>query len=192
MEEKKENKVVISKPAVIEEKKGWDKVADSFFNEDKQNIKNYIIYDVLLPAAKKTIQTIVTNVTSMVLYGEADKRNNQSDIPVSRVSYRSYYNEPAKSSYYNQDRYSQRTQPIADYNNILLENRGDCEILLDQMNATIEKYTFVKVADLFDFVGLKSNYTDNNWGWTDLRSAEICRQSDGRYWIRFPKPMPID
>ena len=191
MEDKKENKIVISKPAVIEEKKGWDKVANSFINEDKASIKNYIVFDVLIPAVKKTIQTIVTNGVSMLLFGEAADKRNTQDIPASRVSYRSYYNDP-QQSYFKNDRYYSRPQSMADYNNILLEDRGDCEILLDQMNATISKYGFVKVADLYDFVGLRSNYTDNNYGWTDLRAAEICRQSDGRYWIRFPRAMAID
>ena len=55
----------------------------------------------------------------------------------------------------------------------------------------IDQYGVVSVADLYDLVGLTStNYTDNKYGWTDLRHAEVRRDRDG-YLLRMPKATPI-
>ena len=63
--------------------------------------------------------------------------------------------------------------------------------MLDRMNEIVETYGLVKVADLYDLVGLTCNYTDNKYGWTSLRTADIVRVRDG-YTLKLPKAMPID
>lgn len=198
MEENK-SRAVVSAPAVIEEKKGWNKVASSFVSKkDKEDIKDYIVFDVVIPTLKKTIQTIVTNGVSMLLFGDTvDRRNANNDIPVSRVSYRTYYNEPQRQSYLSpENRYSSRNESITDYNNILLQSRGDWEMIFDEMEATIARHGFVKIADLCDFAGLTSisNYTDNYYGWRNLGNARhnIFMTTDGRYGVTFPKAIALN
>ena len=58
------------------------------------------------------------------------------------------------------------------------------------MDEIIDMYGRVSVADLYDLVGITGNYTDNNYGWTNLASAEPIRVRDG-YVIKLPKAMPI-
>ena len=59
------------------------------------------------------------------------------------------------------------------------------------MDELIDTYKLVSVADLKDLVGITGNYTDNRYGWTSIRSAEVVRVRDG-YTIKMPRPMPID
>ena len=40
----------------------------SALSDDIQNIKSYVVMDVLIPAAKKAISDIVTNGIDMILY----------------------------------------------------------------------------------------------------------------------------
>ena len=47
------------------------------------------------------------------------------------------------------------------------------------------------MADLYDLVGMTSNYTDNKYGWYDLRTAYIQGVSGG-YVIRLPKPVALN
>ena len=49
----------------------------------------------------------------------------------------------------------------------------------------------VKIADLYDLVGMDSNYTDNRYGWTNLRSAQVVRVRDG-YLLKLPKALPLN
>ena len=54
------------------------------------------------------------------------------------------------------------------------------------MEELLERFEVVSVADLFDMAGISCNYTDNKYGWTDLRDARVARVSDG-YVIRLPR-----
>jgi hypothetical protein len=49
----------------------------------------------------------------------------------------------------------------------------------------------VSVADLYDLVGVTGNYTDNKYGWTDIRSASVIRVRDG-YMLKLPKALPLN
>ena len=59
------------------------------------------------------------------------------------------------------------------------------------MSDLIETYESVSVADLYDLVGKPCNYTDNKYGWTNIRNVEPVRVRDG-YILKLPKAMPID
>ena len=58
------------------------------------------------------------------------------------------------------------------------------------MDEIMEEYGIVRVADLYDLVGITGDYTDNKYGWTNIRSAEVVRVRDG-YKIKMPRAMPI-
>lgn len=73
-----------------------------------------------------------------------------------------------------------------------LKTRGEAEEVLSQMEAMLDRYKLVRVADLYDMAGITHDYTDNDYGWTNLRSADIVRTRDGWYMIRLPRAVPID
>ena len=155
-----------------------------FLTEDISSVKNYILMDVVIPAVKKGISDIVTNGIDMLLYGENGSSKKQSTA--SKVSYRSYY-ESGKE----RNSQIQRTRPGYNYDDIVLDNRGEAEDVLTRMDELISTYGMVSVADLYDLVGITCNYTDNKYGWTDVRSASIVRIREG-YLIKMPNAMPLD
>lgn len=59
------------------------------------------------------------------------------------------------------------------------------------MQDLIDTYGMVSVADLYDLVGINGSYTDNKYGWTHLRSADVQRVRDG-YLLKLPKALPFD
>ena len=60
------------------------------------------------------------------------------------------------------------------------------------MDELIATYGVVRVADFYELVGVTGNYTDNKYGWTDIRNASVVRARDGGYIIKLPKAFPID
>ena len=54
----------------------------------------------------------------------------------------------------------------------------------------MEEYETVRVADLYDLVGITGNYTDNNYGWTNIKNAQVVRVRDG-YKIKMPRAIPL-
>lgn len=178
---------VVTGAVITRKKSGFRKLADEFISDDAKSIKSYVFGEVLIPAIKKAISDIVTDGIDIILYGESrgGRRRNTAD----RVSYRNYYDtyntprgprEPASS-----------VRTGYSYDDIILHSRGEAEDVLSRMDELIETYGLVRVADLYDLVGITGNYTDNKYGWTNIRNAEIVRVRDG-YMIKMPRAVPID
>ena len=181
--EKKVQKVVRGK---VKTKKKKTSLKDVFISEDAANVKSYVFMDVLVPAVKKAISDIVRDGIDMILYGEARSRKSSSNA--SYVSYRSYSDRDRRE----ERRYSDsRVRSAYSYDDIILENRGEAEDVLTRMDELIDTYGIVSVADMYDLVGISGDYTDNKYGWTNLRNAEPVRVRDG-YMLKLPKPGPIN
>ena len=45
--------------------------------------------------------------------------------------------------------------------------------------------------DLYDLVGVSGDFTANNFGWTDLRSARVVRSREG-FILDFPESEPLE
>lgn len=182
--EKKVEKVVHGS-VKSKKKSGIQKMADAFIQEDAQNVKSYIFMEVLIPALKKAISDVVTNGIDMILYGETGRSRKSS--PGSKVSYRSYYDDRRD------DRRAVRSSRSSgyDYDDVIIDNRGEAEEVLSRMDEILDKYGVVSVADFYDLVGIAGRYTDNKYGWTNLQNASVVRVRDG-YVIKLPRALGID
>lgn len=186
-EDRKVEKVVTG---VVKTKKKskLSQAMDNFISEDAKNVKSYVFGEVLIPAIKKAISDIVTDGIDIILYGETRGKNRRSTAD--RVSYRNYYDDRSRNS----SRMNERQAIMAgsySYDDIILSTRGEAEDVLSRMDELIETYGLVRVADLYDLVGITGNYTDNKYGWMNIRNAEIMRVRDG-YMIKMPRAVPID
>jgi hypothetical protein len=189
-EEKRITKVV--KGPVKTKKNDVRKFADIFISEDITNVKNYIFMDVLVPAIKKAIYDIVTNGIDMFLYGGTGK--NKSGSSGAKVSYRNYYDQKNGSSN-NSNRGSENTTTRNgfDYEDIVFSNRGDAEMVKQQMKDIAARYGVVTIADMYEMAdpNLTPPYTSHKYGWMDVSGAEAIRVRDG-YILKLPRPVPID
>lgn len=182
-DDKKIEKIVKGKVRT-KPKSGISKISEVFISEDAANVKSYIVMDVLVPAVKKAISDIVRDGIDMILYGESRGRKGSSTS--SYVSYRDY-------SRRDDDRFrdrDSRTRSGYNHDDIILESRGEAEEVLTRMDELIETYGVVSVADLYDLIGKSCEYTDNKYGWTNIRNAEPIRVRDG-YMLKLPKALPI-
>ena len=179
--DKKIEKVVRGK-VKTKPRSGMSKITDVFISEDASNVKSYIVMDVLVPAVKKAISDIVRDGIDMILYGESRSRKSNSS---SYVSYRDYSRSDDR------DRFrDSRTRSGYNHDDIILESRGEAEEVLTRMDELIDTYGVVSVADLYDLIGKSCEYTDNKYGWTNIRNAEPIRVRDG-YMLKLPKALPI-
>lgn len=173
---------VVSGTAKVRKKSEIRKLADNFISEDIQNIKSYVVTEVLIPTIKNTIWDAFTNSLDMVLFGGTGR--NRRNTTAGRVSYRNYYDQGSERS-------SDRARVGYSVDDIVLDSRGEAEEVLARMDELIDTYKMVRVADLYDLVGVTGNYTDNKYGWTNIRTAEVVRVRDG-YKIKLPRALPID
>lgn len=181
-EKKKVEKVVRGKVKV--KKKGeLGKLAGMFVSEDVQDVKSYVIMDVLIPTIKKTISDIIIESVEMIFGTGRGNKRSRAD----KVSYTSYYDRRDR------DRREERSSRASRYDldDIVLDSRGEAEEVLARMDELLDAYKIVSVADLYDLLGETCDYTDNKYGWTNLRNADVIRVRDG-YKLKLPKVLPID
>lgn len=183
-EERKKLEKVVTGKVRTKKKSETSKLAEIFIAEDAANVKNYILMDVLVPAVKKAISDIVRDGIDMILYGEATGKRksstNSTYVSYNKYSYPREYDR----------REPQRTRGGYNPDDIVLETRGEAEEVLARMDELIDLYGQVSVADLYDLVGKTCEYTDNKYGWTNIRNAEPVRVRDG-YLLKMPKALPI-
>lgn len=184
--EKKEVKKVISGTAT-RRKNEVRKLTDIFVHEDISNVKTYVFMDILVPAIKKAISDIVTDGVDMILFGGTTNHNKKGNTI--NGSYKNYVsfssnNRDTRDRGYSRDGYS--------YDDIRYETRGEAEAVLNQMDDILDQYQEVTVLDYYDLSGVTGNFTDNKYGWTDLRSASVERLRGGGYIIKLPRARVLD
>lgn len=157
----------------------------------KDEIGEYVIWDILIPSIKSTISDIISNGIEMILYGEPRRggRDRDRDRVGSRISYTKYYDRGEREH----DRDRRQTRPIKRYDvdDVVLDTRQDCEDVISQLVDLISQYGVVTVANLYDIVGFPDEYPDNKYGWTNLSGAGYRHVREG-YILELPRPVALD
>ena len=156
------------------------KLTDIFISEDAANVKNYIIMDVIVPSIKKAVYDLIVGTLDMSLYGG---RGGGKRPTADKISYRDYNNVSRRDE---RSYGSTRTASGYTYDDIVVETRGEAESVLARMDEIMDEYEQVRVADLYDLVGISGDYTDNKYGWTNIHNARVVRTRDG-YKIEMPR-----
>ena len=186
-ERKKLDPVVQSAPQP-KKQTTWDKFKSAMISEDSQSLGDYLLFDVMVPAFKQTIQSLVNNAVDMLLFGGSGPRNN--NMPANRVSYRSYFDNQRG---YSSPSYANRPRTATyNYEENVFASRGDAEAVFYRMQEIIDRYQVVRVADYLELSDRPSSYVDNNYGWTDLSTVRILRARNGGYYLDLPRPIAID
>ena len=183
-ESEKRAQKIIQGGARVKKKNGIRKMADNFISEDAQDLKSYVFLDLLVPAIKNTILDIIVNSAEMI-FG-VRKRGNKNRT-LDRFTYSDCYD--SRSS---ERRRPSASRSMADFDDIILDNKGEAEEVLAQLDAMLDTYKVVRVADLYDIVGITAPHTANRYGWTNLHNAESIRMRDGSYLLKMPRAMPIE
>lgn len=181
---------VITGTAKTKKKNGIQKFADVFIAEDIQNVKSYVLSDIIIPTIKRALYDSFTDGLDMMLNGSSGQRYRGRNG--TRYSYDKAY---SRASYQRDDRNSRpkSTRSGFDYDAILFSNRGDAERVLIELEELISRYGIASVQDLYSAADLSCPYTYNDYGWTDLRTADVVRaRDDDGYFIKLPKANPIN
>lgn len=183
--EKRVDKAIVS-GARVRKKSEARKLVDVFIPEDVEKVKSHIIFDVLIPSAKKAVYDMVTNGIEMILYGESGAGTHRSGTS-SKISYRQFYDDRSER----RTESTRRLNSVMDYEDIIVDHRGEAESILERLDELVSMYGMASVADMYDLVGITAPYTANKYGWTDIRNAKVVRIQDG-YAIKMPRVRPLN
>ena len=189
-EERKKVEKVTSGVVKVKKKSETRKFIDNLMGDQVQDIKSSIKNDYIIPAIRNTIWDVFTNTLDMILFGGSGGGRSRRRSTSNKISYNSLYDDRRSDSRRYDDR-RERPRSGYDYDELVLETRGEAQAVLNAMDNIMDEYKIVSVADMYDLIGETCPYTAYKYGWTNIRNAEIVRVHDG-YIIRMPKAMPID
>lgn len=185
---------VTSSDAIRKKKSLGRQFKETFIAGDLKSSIRYVVFDILLPAARDTIWEAGSGGIEKLIFGEGRGRRRGGSIipqsgPTGYVSYNRYSMGGSHMSP-SQRVMSRMARARHDFDEIVLESRTEAEEVIDRLFDLVSRYETATVSDLYELVGLSSSHTDNKWGWTDLRGAGVSRVRDG-YLLDLPDPIPL-
>jgi len=172
------------------------KIKESFMGDDAQSVGSYILFDVVIPSAKSLILDMFTQGLERSLYGDSHGRSKLNRDRLSsgnRTSYQKMYNGSPDTRGSRDERRELSTRERSEHNfdDVILANRGEAEEVLEKLQDLINDYDQAAVADMYMLIGITPSYTDNKWGWTDIRGSRVDAVRGG-YLLVLPRTTQLD
>lgn len=184
-------KPIVQKGNVTKKKRTvLDKFKDSFLGES-ENLGDYILYDVLVPAFRDTVSDMGFGIIER-LFGNGRSRYRR-DSRVVRDRGRSYVSYNDTSNYRNRDDrrdLDRGARTRHDFENVIFTNKWEAEDVLAHLVDLTLEYGEATVRAFYELSNIEGDYTDYNYGWTNLRDAYVERSRDG-WIIAFPPTRPL-
>ena len=178
-----------------------EKIKRSFVKEDVKDIRDYIVFDVVIPSIRNAIFNTIVGAAGQI-FGVS--------VPSNVFRYSNGYNGGSKT------RLTPHERQFRDYNSIQRENRTvvpieqysrfyvgdysfaykeDAESVLEQLMDICDTYGWVSVSKFFELadpdgtISGKNAYTNNNYGWYAIDNATVMFDGSG-YVINLPPAKP--
>lgn len=201
-DESKKVEPVVTGEVVRRKKSVGKRFLETFLGDSARNVARHVLMDVLLPAAKDTIADAVSEGVERLIFGETRSAGRRRGFRPGSTSsgqngYVSYNrmssggSGPLPARREEPRQMSRQARSDHDFDEILLASRVEAETVIERMFDLIERYGQVTVGELYSLVGITAEYTDEKWGWTDIRGAKIVRIGNHGYLLDLPKTEPI-
>lgn len=163
------------------------KAKNLFFGDEARSAVRYITDDVLFPALRNLVVDTTTKFIERAIYGDKTPPSRRTygsgpsratySTPVSRAG--AYQGPFASRNQALSERQSPRRRNNMQIDEIIISSKADAEAVLDMLKTVIDQYESASVQDLKDLLGWPSQFTDINYGWTALGSADIHPVREG-------------
>lgn len=188
--EPRETLPVTRAPGRVRKAPAGRRLLATFFQGDAQTTWTSMIWDTFFPNLRDNLEDSVHNGISTLFggtssgsyYGGRRRSSHSSSGNISkhnpdRALGTRGASEPSRFS--REDRQAQRLDVIE------IDSRAEAEDVLNAMNATIDQYDAVTLAEFYQMVRITPDHTDFGWGWEDLGGAKIVH-SRGAYFLDLP------
>lgn len=190
------------KPSAIIPKKSFgQKFKETFIKEDIADVRDYIVWDIIVPRIGQAINDIICGASTRIFVGGGVQPS--SNLVRERGTTRPVRNYSTISS--------QKRQPVgagvvyssrpANYEVLDLTFRAEdfaqLQQAFDQAIDYLDTYGQLSVDTYADILSEHfdniphPNYTAQNWGWKSLNTAAIVNAVGGGYFLKMPRPVVI-
>lgn len=200
-EPKKIEKVVAGEVVVV--KKSWHKrVVDSFFTGRADVAAEYVVQDVLLPNMRNALLDAGTSFLDGLINGNRAARTVANRVMPGQ-SVGAYVNNQmtAYNKVGNQipGAPSRPGNPLSiasrarhDFGQLKFQTRVEAETVIANLLSRIQEYNAVTISDLYELCGITADYTDDKYGWMDIRGAGVMPARGGGFYLDLPSPVVLD
>lgn len=191
----KANKVVVGKTHV-KKSSLRKKFRDVFIPDDIGSIKEYIIWDQIIPALQDGFYNMVVGTLGMIFYGKVTGKRSGSRRSNANYNFNigdtifSYDQINNKNRSTNPGRSHHRSNIVDE---IVVDTYPDAAAVLEELTAYMEQYGRVPVSAYYEAFGVTGNrpWTDSQWGWTSIAQAKVVPVRGGGYTVYLPDPEPL-
>lgn len=175
------------------------KFKQMFFTGSGRDAAEHMVTDVVVPAIRDTLYDALQTGINHLIYGDRVSRPrrrsplmsnapghvNYGDISSQRHIPGSPAGPPSPRSM------SRQSRARHNLDELVIPSRQEAEEVIDQMFEMLSRYGIVSVSNLYELTGVRSEHTDEKWGWTSLKGAKAVRLRQGGFLLDLPEPEPL-
>lgn len=173
-----------------------ERVREEIISEGASTVKEYLVWDVLIPAIKRTLADLGHEAVN-IIFGKATgsyrggRDDNRTYIQYDRPSYQR--DRTYRPDYARRDRDDHRYNPKHRhrFDDYVIEDKHMAEDVFDELVESTMRYGVATVKDFYKALRLPTNYMDEAWGWYDLSQGHV-QKVHGGYILVLPKPVYIE
>jgi hypothetical protein len=170
---------------------------ETFFGGSGREALNYMGEEVVVPAIRNLIyEALHAGLDQVIFGGSRRKSNSTTSGPLGQtnagtVNY-SAVSSPTRASAASRPTLSQGSRARHNFDELIIPTLNEANDVLDNMFEWVSRYGRVTVADLYALTNIRSDHTDEKWGWTSLGHARAVRlPRDQGYVLDLPRPEAI-
>lgn len=172
---------------VIRRKKSLGKrFREMIVGDESTSVSEYLLLEVIIPNIKDMIFDVATMGVERKLYGEVRSPSRRRGGNAGGLGHVRYDRMSLSGRREERPQLSRQARARHDFDEFVIPSRPEAVIILDSMYDLLDRYEQVTVSNLYELMGESSNFTDERYGWTDLRGSSIRRVRDG-YLLDLPR-----
>jgi hypothetical protein len=185
---------VVTGSTKVKKKNWFQRTGELLFAQtDSSTVGQYLVRDILVPYFRKVIFDLVTSTVDMFLYGGSTPTNKAVPGRGSYVNYNAGYSNRQQPQLTQNNRGVVTGTDVFNFEKIYFDSKRDAMAVLDSMCEILSRYSLVTVSQFYQLANQDiDNVQATKFGWFDLSGADVVRDYSGTFFIKLPKPSPID
>lgn len=166
---------------------------ETFFKGTAQDVRGFIIEDVVVPAIRDTIHEAIQGGLERLIYGDrvSPRARVRSPLMSQAPGHVSYDRISTQQSKPQSRTISKSSRVRHEFHEILIPSSQEAHEVLERMYDYLSQYGEVSLAHLYDLTDIEPSHTDLKWGWRSLKGAKALRLRSGEFLLDLPEPEPL-
>lgn len=185
-------KPVVENPGRMRQQSLGSRIIHNFTGgASRQDVMEYVIMNVVIPGVKDLFYDSFMDGLHRALFStdSAPRRRGRGSGMKVYTPYNEVSDGGRRSTSIRKAEVRNRPDDLRE---VIVDSRGEGELILDGLKALIEEYDSVTVADLYNAARLPHSFSHRKWGWDNLARAQVVPIRGGGYLVDMPRPIPLD